>query len=355
MNKLKLRVPKDIRQLYTIFKRNGKKLYIVGGAVRDAIFGKSPKDFDLATDAKPDEVLTIAKSNGFSTVEVGKTFGVVVVGGHEIATFRKDIGKGRRPNSVDYTDIKGDVLRRDLTINALFYDIGREEIVDLVGGISDLNQRKIRTVGNPLDRFSEDPLRKLRALRFQARIGGKLDSDLLYALKSDVSLIGVSEERIRDEFIKTLKTAIKPSKYLKILVQIGYMDLILPSLIISKPFVDTVDYILQLAIILRHNPIKKLTKQLNALSYTRNEITNVTFLISLLDFSSAKIYEYKRMQKNTTLSVRQILSFGSILGIDMTDFVNFELSVRGDAAPVGLRKSEIGNWIKRKETELFMR
>ena len=77
------------------------------------------------------------------TVEVGKSFGVVMVGGHEIATFRKDIGKGRRPSSVDYTDIEGDVRRRDLTVNALFYDIDKKEIVDLVGGIADLKKKKL--------------------------------------------------------------------------------------------------------------------------------------------------------------------------------------------------------------------
>ena len=112
-NKISLRVPGDIKGLYKLFQKNKKQLYIVGGAVRDAILGKSPKDFDLATDAKPDEVLKIAKKGGFKTYEVGKSFGVVVVGGHEIATFRKDIGKGRRPDAVDFSDIQGDVNRRD--------------------------------------------------------------------------------------------------------------------------------------------------------------------------------------------------------------------------------------------------
>ena len=131
---------------------------MVGGAVRDAILGDNPKDFDLATDAKPDEVLKIAKDNKFSTEEVGKSFGVVIVNGNEIATFRKDIGKG---SSVDYTDIEGDVRRRDLTVNALFYDLDKKEIVDLVGGIADLKKKKIRTVGKAEERFEEDPLRKL--------------------------------------------------------------------------------------------------------------------------------------------------------------------------------------------------
>ena len=145
-SKFRLVIPSDIKKIHKLFKKNKKKLFVVGGAVRDAILGKNPKDFDLATDAKPDEVLAIAKKGGLKTVEVGKQFGVVIVGGHEIATFRKDIGKGRRPSSVDYTDIEGDVKRRDLTINALFYDLDRGEIVDLVGGIKDLKRIKIRTV-----------------------------------------------------------------------------------------------------------------------------------------------------------------------------------------------------------------
>ena len=90
--KLKLNLPADIKKIHKLFKKNKKQLYVVGGAVRDAILGKSPKDFDLATDATPDEVLAIAKQGKFKTVEVGKSFGVVIVNGHEIATFRKDIG-----------------------------------------------------------------------------------------------------------------------------------------------------------------------------------------------------------------------------------------------------------------------
>ena len=132
--------------------------------------------------------MDIARKGGFKTLEVGKSFGVVLVGGHEIATFRKDIGKGRRPSAVDYTDIKGDVERRDLTINALFYDIDKAEIVDLVGGIKDLKSKTIRTVGEAQQRFDEDPLRKLRALRFAGTIGGKMHTDTYNALKENPDL-----------------------------------------------------------------------------------------------------------------------------------------------------------------------
>ena len=221
--KLKLNIPSDIKKLYKLFKKNGKQLYVVGGAVRDAILGKSPKDFDLTTDAKPDEVLKIAQQGGFKTIEVGKSFGVVVVGGHEIATFRKDIGKGRRPDAVDFTDIRGDVMRRDLTINALFYDMGRSEIVDLVGGIKDLKKKQVRAVGEPSQRFDEDPLRKLRAVRFAGSVGGKMHKDTWNALVKNPSLSGISGERVRDEFIKGIKKAVSVPKYFKMLKKLGML------------------------------------------------------------------------------------------------------------------------------------
>jgi tRNA nucleotidyltransferase/poly(A) polymerase len=351
---LKLRVPSDIIKIQKGFKKNGKKLYVVGGAVRDAILGKSPKDFDLATDAKPDEVLKIAKDLGMKTVEVGKSFGVVVVGGHEIATFRKDIGKGRRPSSVDYTDIEGDVRRRDLTINALFYDIDRKEIVDLVGGIADLKKKNIRTVGKASERFDEDPLRKLRALRFQARLGGNLDKELLDALQKDPSLKGVSFERVRDEVIKSIKSAKDTKKYMELNDKIGFTSLIFPNLKISKPYIKDNDYILFIASLLKKNSPSVLGKQLNKLTYSNDEKNNIVFLVSLQHFRPEEIVVFKKLQQKTSLSDDQILKFGKLIGKDMKKFVNFNLSIGGKDAPSDIKGPEIGLWIKNKEKEKFM-
>ena len=351
---LKLRVPSDILKIQKGFKKNGKKLYVVGGAVRDAILGKSPKDFDLATDAKPDEVLKIAKDLGMKTVEVGKSFGVVVVGGHEIATFRKDIGKGRRPSSVDYTDIEGDVRRRDLTINALFYDIDRKEIVDLVGGIKDLQKKKIRTVGKAEERFDEDPLRKLRALRFQARLGGNLDKELLDALQKDPSLKGVSFERVRDEVIKSIKSAKDTKKYMELNDKIGFTSLIFPNLKISKPYIKDNDYILFLASLFKKNSPSVLGKQLNKLTYSNDEKNNIVFLVSLQHFKPEEIVVFKKLQEKTSLSDDQILKFGKLIGKDMKKFVNFNLSIGGKDVPSDIKGPEIGLWIKNKEKEKFM-
>ncbi|MDA7794028.1 hypothetical protein N8985_08045, partial [Glaciecola sp.] len=293
----KLKVPSDVIKIHKLFKKNGKKLYIVGGAVRDAILGKSPKDFDVATDAKPDEVEKIARDNGINTKPVGKQFGVVlyIINGveYEIATFRKDIGSGRRPTSVDYTDIQGDVKRRDLTVNALFYDIDKKEIVDLVGGIADLKKKNIKTVGKAKERFDEDPLRKLRALRFWTRLGGTLDKELLDALQNDPSIKGISGERIRDEFLKSIKSSKNTKEYMEMNDKIGFTSQILPSLKISKPYPKTNDHILFLAWILRKNSPIVLSKILNKIKYTNDERDEIVYLNTLQDFKPENIVAYK--------------------------------------------------------------
>ena len=354
---MKIKVPNDIKKIYKLFKKNGKQLYIVGGAVRDAILGKTPKDFDLTTDAKPEEVLAIAKKGGFKSLELGKAFGVVVIGGHEIATFRKDIGKGRRPDAVDFTDIKGDVKRRDLTINALFYDIGREEIVDLVGGIKDLKKKQIRTVGTAEDRFDEDPLRKLRALRFTASVGGRMHPDTLSALKKDPSISGVSSERIRDEFVKSIKKAKNPSSYFKLADKLGMLSQILPGLNINKNFINTNDYIVQLANLLKNNKPAKLPSKLNSLKYSNNEVADITFLVSLQNFDGKQIYLYKKMQDKTKLSVEQVKEFGKIIGREkeLVKMFNFKLSVTGKDVPKDLKGKEIGDKIKELEKQKFLK
>jgi len=172
-------IPQSVKELHKLFQGKGKKLYLVGGSVRDFLTGDKPKDFDLATDALPDEVLEIVGKK-FRTNLQGKAFGVVVVftdevpEGMEIATFRSDIydgklGKSRNPD-VKFTTIDQDVLRRDLRINGLFYDLDKKEIVDLVGGIDDIKNGVIGMIGDPDLRIKEDPLRILRAIRMACRV-----------------------------------------------------------------------------------------------------------------------------------------------------------------------------------------
>jgi len=354
-NRIMLKVPGDIKGLYRLFRKNKKQLYIVGGAVRDAILGKAPKDFDLATDAKPDEVLKIAKQGGFKTYEVGKSFGVVVVGGHEIATFRKDIGRGRRPTAVDFSDIKGDVNRRDLTINSLFYDIGTNQVVDLTGGLKDLKAKIIKTVGSPKRRFDEDPLRKLRALRFQAVVGGKMDKETEIALLKNPSLHGVSGERIREEFIKAIQKGKSSKLFMEACDKFGFTKQIFPGLKLQKPYPNVKDYILFLSFILRGNKVQRLGKVLNLLKYSGKEVSNIQFLVYLNSFKPRDIYMVKKAQEKTSLTPLQILQYGKMIGKDFKKLSTFKLSVKvGGDEFIGLRGRQIGDKIKDLETKKFL-
>ena len=356
MGNLKLKIPNDVIKIHKAFKKSGKQLYVVGGAVRDAILGKTPKDFDLATNAKPEEVEKIAKDNGISSKPIGKAFGVVSLFinkvEYEIATFRKDIGSGRRPTSVDYTDIQGDVKRRDLTVNALFYDIDKKEIVDLVGGIADLKKKNIRTVGKAKERFDEDPLRKLRALRFWTRLGGTLDKELLDALQTDPSLKGVSGERIKDEFLKSIKSSKNTKEYMDMCDKIGFTSQILPNLKISNPYPKINDHILFLAWILRKNSPMVLSTILNKIKYTNDERDEIVYLNTLQDFKPENIVAYKKGQSKADNN--RIITFGKMIGKDMNKFVKYKPSVTFKDVPKDLKGPAIGLWMNDKEKENYL-
>jgi tRNA nucleotidyltransferase (CCA-adding enzyme) len=278
-------IPNDIIGIKDVFKKNGHKLYVVGGAVRDALLGKTPKDYDLATDATPDKVELMMDKAGYRTLPTGKAFGVINVftddDEYEIATFRKDLSGGRRPDAVEFTTIDQDVKRRDLTINALFYDIDTGEVVDLVGGIDDIKGSVVRTVGSPEERFGEDRLRILRALRFAGRFGSNLEPNVDAALKKDSSLEGISKERIRDEFMKGLKTSKSAKYFLGLVDKYNMWGEIFPGLSINKKYIDDKDGIVNIATLLKDNDVKKLRNVLNKLTYSNDEVKNIDFLIKL--------------------------------------------------------------------------
>ena len=224
----------------------------------------------------------------------------------------------------------------------------------MVGGIKDLQKKKIRTVGKAKDRFDEDPLRKLRALRFQARLGGNLDKELLDALQKDPSLKGVSYERVRDEVVKSIKSAKDTKKYMELNDKIGFTQLIFPNLKISKPYIKDNDYILFLSSLLKKNSPSVLGKQLNKLTYSNDEKNNIVFLVSLQHFKPEEVVVFKKLQSKTSLSDDQIVKFGKIIGKDMKKFINFKLSIGGKDVPSDIKGAEIGLWIKNKERENFL-
>ena len=362
---LRLNVPSDIIDLHKLFQKNGKELYIVGGAVRDAIMGKKPKDFDLATDAFPEEVVKMVQDAGYSTIgEVGQQFGVVIVqipsdkNGVEIATFREDLSGGRRPDAVKYSTIDKDVLRRDLTINALFYDIGRGEIVDLVGGLKDIQDQKIRTVGAAADRFAEDPLRKLRALRFAGRTGSKLEKETADAILTDNSLEGVSPERIRDEFKKSIESAKKPVDYLNMVSHFSLWEVMFPNLVISTNFVNTNTWPIQLTHMFDMNSNDMIKKEMNRMTFTSDEVNAVVFLKNLRDLKPENVFDLYKQWVTTKVDKNIITQFAKINRLDLKQikaFLKYKPTTDGNwvMREFGVKGPQIAQKIKEIEAEKF--
>lgn len=183
--------------------------YFAGGWVRDYIMGHPSEDIDIATNAPPEKILDLFPN----TILVGLAFGVIIIpyGGHqyEVATFRKDLGYngGRKPEKIELASPQEDASRRDFTINGMFYDPLTETIHDYVSGTDDIKRGIIRTIGNPHERFMEDRLRMIRAIRFSARFGFPIDQDTQHGIKAHAATLfpAVAMERIWQEFNKMSK------------------------------------------------------------------------------------------------------------------------------------------------------
>jgi poly(A) polymerase len=193
------------RKIVERLQQAGFAAFWVGGCVRDFLLGREPQDFDIATDAKPEQVEKFFPK----TIPVGKKFGVIIVveGGQQfqVATFRAeaDYQDGRRPEKIEFANAEADASRRDFTVNGLFYDPLAEKIHDWVGGENDLRARIIRTIGRPEERFGEDHLRLLRAVRFAAQLDFQIEPETFAAIQSLAPKIKlISAERVRDELIK---------------------------------------------------------------------------------------------------------------------------------------------------------
>ncbi len=211
----------------------GYEAVFAGGCVRDQLLGKEPKDFDVATNATPEQILTIFPAGD----SIGAHFGVILVrenGFHiEIATFREDgnYQDGRRPDEVRFTDIQSDAKRRDFTINGMFQDPSSDEIIDLVGGQADLEKKLIRSIGDPLKRFEEDYLRVLRAIRFATVLDFEVEDTTWKALLQVAPQVAkISIERVRDELDKIWLSANRVRGF-DLLVESGLMGILIPEIL----------------------------------------------------------------------------------------------------------------------------
>jgi tRNA nucleotidyltransferase/poly(A) polymerase len=319
-------------------KMKKKTLRLVGGATVAHLNNQEPKDYDLATEATPDEIRSILKFAGFTEVKpqtgkhmtLDKKYDKLEEGGDkskifyakgwdrsgrefvigariklspgskgrefEIATFRKDSksGDGRTPDKMEFTpSLEEDSSRRDLTINAMYIpltnpDGPNNKLLDPHGGIHHLKQGQVRFIGNPKDRLEEDQLRALRYVRFLARYGKeeKIPDEYKKAIEEVKDLKSVSEERIRDEFIKGLEHPdIDAVKYIKFYKQLGLLNRVFPDMIFkldtNKDFSDKKEKRLAIAWILRFNEPEDVKEVLAKGTWQNNEINDIVHLIKL--------------------------------------------------------------------------
>ncbi len=239
-----VKIPYELQKMNSLFEQAGFEAYLVGGAVRDEIMGKGAHDWDVATNARPEDVMKIFRR----VIPTGIKHGTVTV--HfmkkaiEVTTFRteSDYSDGRHPDNVEYAGhIEEDLSRRDFTMNAMAASLADGHIVDPYGGADDIKARVIRAVGEPFERFMEDGLRPVRAVRFASQLGFNIEEKTWAAiLREDIlkKAAGISLERFRDEFCKILLSPV-PSVGLKLLEESGLLKIFVPELLQGRACVQS--------------------------------------------------------------------------------------------------------------------
>ena len=230
-------IPKEVKSILAEFKKAGFESYIVGGCVRDFLLGKEPKDWDITTNAKPEEIQKVFPDsfyeNKFLTVTVKTGSKKTELAEIEVTTYRieTDYSNKRHPDEVKYAEkLEDDLARRDFTINAFAMD-EKKKLVDLFDGQKDLKNKIIRTVGNPEERFLEDALRMLRAVRFATVLELKIEEKTAEAInKNSIWLEAISKERIRDEFLKIIESE-RAAEGIELLRKLNLLKYIVPELL----------------------------------------------------------------------------------------------------------------------------
>ncbi len=292
---------KKARHIVKELVADGFIAYYAGGSVRDLLIrDKSPEDYDIATNATPDQIQALFDR----TLEVGKQFGVIIVligdDQFEVATFRteSDYQDGRHPGEVSFSTPEEDAKRRDFTINGMFYNPLNDELIDYVGGQRDLKAKIIRAIGGPYERFAEDKLRILRAVRFYVQLGFEIEPATFDAIKDFADKINdVSMERIRDEFTKGL-TSKAPDKFVQVCSQLGLLNEIIPEVERMRGVEQPEEY---------HPEGDVYTHTLLALAQLSNPCTTVAYGVLLHDIAKPDTFEIRdriRFNKHDTSGAR---------------------------------------------------
>ena len=291
--------------------------------------------------------------------------------GYEIASYRRDISGGRDTKGDDQkVEMGGDVTieddcnRRDLTMNALFYDIKNKQIVDLVGGVEDIKKGIVRAVGDASQRFIEDRLRICRIFRFAARTGGEIDSKTDQAIKNDNRLKGVgpkddvSQERIWEEMKKAFKQAKNYNYYLNFFTKFQMWDEVFPGANINTNLVESKDFVVVIANLFKNESTLGLADKLAQEYKIELELaTKVTLLISLLNFKVEDVFDIYKKRQQCAITDATILEWLKVETIDTNElikFVEYKPSVSAqELISQGFKGKSLGDEIKRLEIEKF--
>lgn len=359
VREIKIDIPKYPKHIIDTLEENGYEAYIVGGCVRDALLGKSPSDYDITTNANPQIVKKFFKR----TIDTGIKHGTVTVlfyednkpYTYEVTTFRIDgeYDDSRHPKNVVFVDsLKEDLLRRDFTINAMAYN-DRKGLVDEFGGIVDLNKKIVRAVGNPIERFNEDALRLLRAVRFAAKLGFCIEEETEKAIpKLAMNLANVSKERIQIELTKTITSA-HPELVNKIF-ELGlakYISAGLENIKVGK-FESDLPVYLAYACFFYNTDVNVVGKVLKDLRLDNNNILKTMYLIE------AKVYydKIKKCYKNkqygsVNISIKELVNF---IGFELTyDFIKL-LSINDNNKELHLKVKNYVDKLKESKCPIFI-
>ena len=369
-------LPNDIIEISNAYIKAGKDIFLVGGAVRDFIQGVKPKDWDLVTNALPDESKEILRGFRVSD-EQGKNFGVLRVytkdepEGYEIASYRRDLSGGRDTKGDDQkvemgsdVTIEDDCMRRDLTSNALFYDIRNKKIVDLVGGVDDIKNGIVRAVGDASQRFIEDRLRILRIFRFASRMNGKIDEQTSKAILNDNRLSGigpkddVSQERIWEEMLKSFKQAKDYNYYLSLFTKYNMWGEVFPGVKINTKPVESKNFVILIANLFLGNSTDKLeVKLVQDFKIDGETAKKVVFLLELLNLTPEVVLDTYRKKTSCSIDDVTILEWLEVTGNEsntLIKFLEYKPTVSSqELMEKGYKGKELGLEIKRLEIEKF--
>jgi len=368
-------IPQSVKELHSQFKDFGFKLFVVGGAVRDFFISQlgdedfKPKDFDLATDATPDDIIEILQSHNYRFASIGKAFGVIMVytedqpDGMEIATFRDDqygdkLGVSRNPE-IKFSTIEKDVERRDITFNSMFYDLDRREIIDMKGGIKDIEDKIVRFVGDADLRIKEDPLRILRIIRFAARYQFDISDDTIVSIMLNKNRLNIiTKERIWEEFKKGFKNSKIFTEYLDLITRFDLWEQIFPGARINTE-INPCDYLVTyLTQILKWNSTKNMeTKMVQNFKIESEIATKVVFLINLFELSTDNapdLYKEKIRSNCQDSIILDWLRVNRIKSNLFTSFIGYKPTVSAeDLMSKGFKGKELGIKIRELEKEKF--